>query len=56
MTIETTTLERLLREPSPDAWRLVIERAIAIASSQERNSKRGGQSARCAAVQAQTAG
>ena len=32
MAIEAATLERLLREPSPDAWRLVIERAIAIAS------------------------
>lgn len=32
MAINPTTLERLLKEPSPDAWRLVIEQAIAIAS------------------------
>ena len=31
MAIDPTTLERLLKESSPDAWRLVIERAIAIA-------------------------
>jgi len=32
MVIDPRTLERLLKEPSPDAWRLVIEQAIAIAS------------------------
>jgi hypothetical protein len=32
MAVDATTLERLLKQPSSDAWRLVIEQAIAIAS------------------------
>jgi hypothetical protein len=32
MAMDATTLERLLKEPSQDAWRLVIEQALAIAS------------------------
>ncbi len=32
MSIDAATLERLLKEPSPGAWQIVIEEAIAIAS------------------------